>query len=524
MKINRIFSPKQPKQVVSTTTDGSFTHEETIPLSFSTSDVKQRMKDLFGNSMDFACENIQIGPNRGIFLYLDSMTNSKVLQEITKRLNWSETIQTEADLHHFQQQYLSGITFRYDSFEHELVWSLLSGFAALIVEGVPVSLSLQIDDIESRSIQEPSTQTIIRGPKDGFTETAQTNMSLIRRRLKNPKLRFLPYYVGKDTHTLVVLGYMEDICNASILEEVKKRIKNIVISSVFDSGYIEELISDKTWTPFPLSMNSERPDAISAGIMEGKIAIIVDGTPFVLLVPVTLNDFFQVPEDYYQPFLMSSFVRFIRYLAFLISLVLPAFFVAVLTFDYEMIPTPLLINLISQRENVPFPTIVELIMMEISFEILREAGTRMPRAVGQTVSIVGALVIGQAAVEAGVVSNTLVIVVALTAIASFVSPIYSFASSARLLRFSLSLLAAWLGLFGIILGLIAIVGHLSSLRSYGVPYLAPIAPFGLQGQKDVFIRAPLWAMWKRPGFLKPQTPNKIADVEPPSPPNEEESS
>jgi spore germination protein KA len=226
-------------------------------------------------------------------------------------------------------------------------------------------------------------------------------------------------------------------------------------------------------------------------------------------------------EDNYQNYVMSSFVRMIRYLSFMIGLLMPSAYVGVLTFHHELLPTTLLLSVIAQREDVPFPAVVEVFIMEITFEILREAGVRMPRAVGQTVSIVGALVIGQAAAEAGIISNIMVIIVAITAIANFVFPNYSFANASRLIRFILIIVASILGLYGVLLVLVFMVAHLSSLRSFGVPYLAPVAPFIVEDQKDVFVRLPIWSMNKRPAYLSPNISKKQKAQGSPSPPKQE---
>ena len=227
---------------------------------------------------------------------------------------------------------------------------------------------------------------------------------------------------------------------------------------------------------FPFLLNTERPDSACANLLEGKVIIIVDGSPFALISPVVFTDFFQSSEDYYQPFVMGSFIRFIRYISFMIALILPSLYVAISTFHHELMPTQLLISIQAQREGVPFPAVVGVLVMELTFEVLREAGVRMPRAVGQTVSIVGALVIGQAAVEAGLVSNVLVIVVAFTAIASFVSPIYNFSISTRLLRFVIFFAAPFFGLYGVLVFLVLMVIHLISLRSFGVALFSACCP------------------------------------------------
>ena len=329
----------------------------------------------------------------------------------------------------------------------------------------------------------------------------RTNTALIRRRIKDPNLWLETKQIGKKTQTDVAIMYLKGVANEKTVTEVQSRLNRIKIDAILESGYIEELVQDEAYTPFPTVFNTERPDTVASAILEGRIAIIVDGTPFVLIVPALLIHFFQSSEDYYQRADIGTLIRLLRYLAFFLALLTPSVFIAVTTYHQEMLPTALLISIAAQREGVPFPAIVEAVMMEITFEILREAGVRMPRAIGSAISIVGALVIGQSAVEAGIVTATMVIVVSLTAISSFVSPTFNMAIAVRILRFGFMILAATFGLFGIILGLIAMVLHLNSLRSFGIPYLSPNAPFILKDQKDNFIRLPHWFLFSRPRLI-----------------------
>jgi spore germination protein KA len=267
---------------------------------------------------------------------------------------------------------------------------------------------------------------------------------------------------------------------------------------VLESGYLEEFIEDNPYSPFPQVVHTERPDRVTASLLEGRVAILTDGTPFALIVPAEFITLMQSPEDYYERYMVATAIRWLRYIGFAMSLLLPSLYIAITTFHQEMIPTRLLISLAAAREGVPFPALVEALMMEFTFEALREAGIRLPRAVGQAVSIVGALVIGQAAVQAGIVSPLMVIVVAITGIASFMNPAFNIALTMRLMRFPLMLLAATLGLFGVMVGILAILIHLAGLRSFGVPYLSSLAPLHTKDLKDVAVRAPWWAMDNRP--------------------------
>ncbi|RAP77013.1 spore germination protein [Paenibacillus montanisoli] len=380
----------------------------------------------------------------------------------------------------------------------EALDQLLGGHTLILLQGCQAAISADSAGGEKRPVEEPSSQTVTRGPKDGFTENIHTNLSLIRRRIKSPQLRINSRQIGTQTKTQVSVVYMKGIAKDGVVKEVMARLDRIDTDSIMDSGYIEEYIQDAAFTPFPTIQSSERPDAVSAGVLEGQVAIIVDGSPFVLVAPVTFTRFFQSSEDYYQHYDISTFLRFIRFGGFLVSILLPSLYIAISTFHQEMLPTPLVISLASQREGVPFPALIEAFMMEITFEVLREAGVRMPRAIGPAISIVGALVLGQAAVQAGIVSAAMVIVVSFTAISNFVIPYNNMGNASRIIRFVMMLLGGTLGLFGIMAGVMVMLIHLASLRSFGVAYLAPLSPFMRSSWKDVFLRMPRWAMKNRP--------------------------
>ncbi|MGG2064168.1 spore germination protein [Bacillus sp. S14(2024)] len=354
---------------------------------------------------------------------------------------------------------------------------VLSGNTVIFINGCVQALSASTSEFQSRGITEPTTQTVIRGPKDSFTENLRTNTSLVRLRIQSPCLRLEALKIGTVTQTDVEMMYIEGIADESIVREVRSRLNKIEVDSILESGYVESFIQDKQRTLFPTILNTERPDIVAANVLEGRIALFVRGTPYVLITPVTFVQFFQSPEDYYQNEYIGTALRLLRFGAFFLSMFTPALYIATITHHEALIPTVLLVSIAAQREGVPFPAIVEAVLMEIMFEVLREAGVRMPRAVGQAVSIVGALILGQAAVQAGLVSAAMVIVVSVTAIAGFVIPNYNMAITARILRFVLLLMASFIGLYGLLLSTLFIALHMCSLRSFGVPYVAPIAPF-----------------------------------------------
>lgn len=376
---------------------------------------------------------------------------------------------------------------------------VLMGKTAILVDGWDECIVGNTMGGDKRAVSEASTQVVIRGPKDSFSESIATNVGLVRRRIRTPDFGFESIKIGSITQTAVVMMYIKNVAKSQIVDEVRSRLRKIDTDAILESGYIEEFIEDNWMSPFPTIYNTERPDVVAANLIEGRVAILVDGTPFALVVPTVLSQFFTAAEDYYQRYDIGSFIRILRYVAFVIALFGPAAYIALTTFHQEMLPTPLLINLSGAREGVPFPALVEAFAMEISFEILREAGIRMPRAVGQAVSIVGALVLGEAAVQAGIVSPIMVIVVSITAIANFSIPSYNLAITARMLRFLFMLAAGFLGFYGVMLGMIMLAAHMNSLRSFGVSFLSPAVPFRGRQMKDVFVRFPHWKKRYRPG-------------------------
>lgn len=398
-----------------------------------------------------------------------------------------------------------------------LFTDLMSGNTIIFVDGISKALSASTQGGERRSIQESTTSIAIRGSKESFTESIETNIAMVRRIMNTPDLWSESMKIGKKTKTDVSLLYINGIAKKEIIEEVRKRLKRITIDGILESGYIEQLIEDQTNTTFPTIIHTDRPDKIAGNLLEGKIAIFINGTPFVLLVPALFINFFHSVEDYYERFDIATAIRFLRIVIFSISLVGPAIYIAATTSHQEMIPTKLVIIIAAQRDTVPFPAFIEALIMEITFEILREAGLRMPKAIGSTISIVGALVIGQAAVQAGIVSPAMVIVVSITAIASFATPSYEVAISARLIRFIFMISAAIFGFYGITLAFIVLIAHLSSLRSFGVPYMSPLAPFIKEEVGDTIFRRPIWAFKKKPKLIS--EPNTIqGENQKPKPP------
>lgn len=480
-----------------------------------TSTLKQNVdyvKTSLGNSADFVSRPIKIGPENNLdvcILFMEGLINTTALQELIDSLIYKikandlnhSFFNNSSLIHALKEKAVTvgGVTEVRDY--PTLMTNLLSGHAAVLVEKQATAITVNIPGFEKRSIEEPQSATLIKGPRDGFTETLGTNISLLRRRIRSADLWMEAKEIGRVTKTKVVVAYIKGIVNEEVLKEVHQRLDRIRIDAILETGYIEELIQDETFTPFPTIFSTERPDAVAGKLVEGRVAIFVDGSPFVMVVPSLIVEFFQAGEDYYQRADIATLLRILRFFCFFLALLAPSLYIAVLTYHQEMLPTTLLVGIAAQREGVPFPAFLEALIMEVCFEILREAGVRMPRAVGQAMSIVGALVLGQAAVQAGLVSSAMVIVVSLTAIANFCFPSINLATTVRILRFGMMSLSAVFGLVGVMFGLILLCVHLSTLRSFGVPYTAPAAPFILQDQKDVFFRVPWWGMFSRPRLI-----------------------
>ncbi|MGG0175972.1 spore germination protein [Gottfriedia acidiceleris] len=373
---------------------------------------------------------------------------------------------------------------------NNIMMAVLNGDTVIFIDNQLKVLLIDTKGGQFRSVSESTGQTIIRGPKDSFTESIATNMSLLRYRIRNNHFKMEMLKVGDVTNTNVVLSYLDGKVDKELLNSIRDKIENIKINGVLESIYIESLIESKPYSPFPTVMDTERPDVIAANILEGRVGLLVDGSPIGLVLPATLPMFFQSPDDYNQRYIVGTFLRFLRFTAFLISLLVSAFYLALITHHRSMIPTPLLVSLAAQRESVPFPAIVELLLMEFAFEIIREASIRSPRVLASTVAIVGALVIGQAVVQAGIISTAMIIFVSITGISSFTIPNYSVAASARLLRYLFILSAGVAGLYGIALMFLFWLVHLNTIDSFGVPYLMPISPLSFRDNEDLLIRLP----------------------------------
>jgi len=486
------------------------------------------IRDTLGNSMDVVVRELLVCRTRVALVYINGLINETALRENVMRA-------LMIDMHNVEPSPGSGSKDLADSVKekvlsiadvkkigdfHTVLDGILGTGIVLFFNGEDTGLILKLPGFETRSVEEPHTETVVRGSREGFVEALSVNISMLRRRIKSPDLRLERMQVGGVTQTDICVAYIKGIVNTKLVDEVKKRLQRIDIDGVLESGYLEEFIEDAPFSIFQTVGNTERPDKVAAKLLEGRVAIFTDGTPIVLTVPYLYIESFQVSEDYYSRYIPGSLLRMIRLLCVIITAELPALYVAITAYNPEVLPSPLLISMASSREGVPFPAIGEILVMGVFFQILREAGVRLPRPVGLTVSLVGALVVGEAVVSAGLVSAPAVIIIALAGICSFVVPPQS--DTNLLLSLFFTILAGFAGFFGLFLGFVLVLAHMASLRSFGAPYLSPAAPLSPGDLKDTFIRAPWWVMTGRPRVTGWKNTRRAGVVSSPSPPRNEE--
>ncbi|MCM3782284.1 spore germination protein [Neobacillus mesonae] len=376
--------------------------------------------------------------------------------------------------------------------------NIMIGNSVLLIDGRNTAYVLDTKGIPQRAIEDPQQEPSLKGAHQGFVEIGSQNIALIRRYIPDQELKLRRYIIGKRGQTAVSLIYLEDVVQPEIVQVLEERIQSIDVDAIINTGELAEFIEDQPLALLPQIITSERPDTAASQILQGRCAVVVDGSPSVLIAPVTFMSFFQTVDDYSSRWSISSFLRILRIFAFFIAILLPGFYIAVISYHFEIIPMKLLLTLGESRGQVPFPPFVEAIIMEITLEMLREAGVRLPAPIGQTVGIVGGIVIGQAVVQAGLISNVMVIVVAFTAISSFIIPNQDMMAAVRLMRFMMMVLASWFGFVGLVVGMMTIVGRLITLNSLDTSYSTPIAPFRIADWKDTLIRVPLWLMNSRP--------------------------
>jgi len=457
------------------------------------------------DNSDTNIRNIKIGGKKIAIIFRESVSSDDKISNFTMR-SLSYDIKEKKkfvldDFLKYLENTLPNSKLKKITGFDQLFYYLSSGFTCVFVDGYDEVIALETKATLDRGISESTSETIIRGPKDSFTENHMTNLGLIRKRIKDKNLVIKEQLVGRRTSTKVSVTYIKDIADLELVDQIVEKIKNIDIDGVLESGYIRELIFDDEKTVFPIVNSTERPDLACAALLSGKIAILVENTPFVIIVPAFFVDFFHVSEDYYQKSNNITFTRIIRIIAFFISVLTPSLYIAITTFNQEILPDKLLISFTTQRFGVPFPTIIECLLMLLTFEILRESDLRLPTPIGSSISIVGALVLGDAAVTAGIVSPIMIIVIAITAMSNFIFNDIEFVNAIRWWRLIYMFFASIIGFMGVVVASFLFITKLSSITSVGRPYLSAIAPFDGKLLNQLLFRKSRTKMTKRNKYI-----------------------
>lgn len=486
-----------------------------MELSKSLDTNIKNVETLFKDCMDLVKREVDIGkevPFRVYGVYFDGMVNREILENFFlsrvidyKNLNGDIFENSKTPTQIIMQHFSATFDVKEVETMDDMIVAILSGDSGIFVDDSEKGIVIATRGWPNRGVGEPSSENVVRGSRDGFTEIVRFNSVLIRRRIRDTKLKTKMISFGTRSRTDVAVMFIEDIAKPELVEDVMRRLNKYEIDAVFDSGYIEQLIEDSWKSPFPQTQATERPDKVASSLLEGKIAIIVDNSPFVIILPTTLNAFYQASEDYYQRWQIMSFTRVLRYIVSFLSFALPGLYIATLNFQPGMLPTPFAISIAASREGITFPTVLEILIMELTFELFREAGIRIPGAIGHVIGLVGGIVIGQAAVEAKIISPMIIIIVAFTAISTFAIPDYSLTSAFRLIRFFFIICAACFGLYGFLLAMLFVLAHLSSLESFKIPYLAPYNASDrnqFRDLKDTILRFPTFMQVTRPIFAR----------------------
>lgn len=480
--------------------------------------VFKKINDMNGNSPDITTRTINFGYKKIGYIYMESVSSDDkisnfLVKSITKLPKPNLLDNFFTNLYDLLENNIANSKIKTINNYDEMFFYLSSGFTIVVVSGFNKAIVFETKETLDRGIVEPSTEVSIRGPKDSFTENYNKNIGLIRKRIKDPNLWFKEFTIGRRTKTKVSVGYIKDIAKEENVKRIIKKITSIDIDGILDSGYIRDFLTNDERSSFPTIISTERPDLVSASLLEGKIVIVVENTPFCLVMPGLLTNFIHTPEDNYQKAINTSLTRILRFLAMIITIMAPALYVALTTFNPEVIPDTLLISLAIQRSGVPFPTAFAVIILMTTFEILRESDMRLPETMGTSISIVGALVLGDAAVNAGIVSPIVVIVVATTSITGLLFTDMDIVNAFRWWRVLFLLFSATLGLIGFVVALIIFIIKLCSIETLDVPYLTPLSPLYPHFLRENFTTVPRNKVKTRPQYLAQKNFKKVGDID-----------
>jgi len=470
---------------------------------------KTALQEALRDCGDIVWREFLVGGNgKVLMLYTDNIVDGEAIRESileTVMLDY-QSGKAEGLLENLLEEAIAIGEVKKITTVEEVCDGVLWGDTILLMAGDNFALQATTKKFPNRGVSKAETEVVVQGPKDAFMEVMAFNIVLTRRRIRDPKLKLKRKKAGRRTRTDVALMYMEDLVRPEILRKVEKQLDNMDLDGVLDSGGMEQLLENRQYSPFPQLQMTERPDKTAAALLEGRIVLLADNTPYAILLPATLNTFFQAAEDYYERWEIMSFIRLIRFGAAFLAVTLPGLYIAFSVYHPQLMPTALALKIASTRATIPFSVIGEVLIMELAFELLREAGIRLPSPVSSTIGIVGGIIIGSAAVEAGIVSPAVVIVAALTGICTFVIPNVSIVSGIRISKYLVILLASVFGIFGVWAALLLLLAHLASLTSYGIPYLYPFCSSSINDDidwEDSIFRLPLSKMKRRPIFAKP---------------------
>lgn len=474
--------------------------------------IFDKIKKMCGNSSDFVNRIITKRNFRIGYMFLESVSSDdKISNFLNKSIMNLKRKNLFDSLYEHLENSIYNSNIKTCENINELFYFLANGFTVIVLDNcdkyIIIETRIQLD----RGITESTSEPIVRGPKDSFTENQQKNIGLIRKRIKDYNLVFTDNIIGRRTKTKVTISYIKDIVDLNRVKLLEEEIKKIDIDGIIDSGYIRDFIEKKSISLFPKVISTERPDLACTSLLKGKIIIMVENSPFILIIPAVLTDFIHSPEDYYQKSINATFSRFLRFFCFFITTLTPALYIALITFNQEIIPDQLLISLAQQRESVPFPTGLEVLLFVLVFEILREADIHSPSFSGSAMNIVGALILGDAAVNAGLVSPIVIIIVAITSITELVFFDVDMINALREWRIIFIISSIALGMVGIMVGLIIFITKLASVECMGVPYLTPISPLKISDLKDSIARFKLNKLKYRPSYLTKNT-TKLGEI------------
>ncbi|MDI3256425.1 MAG: spore germination protein [Kyrpidia sp.] len=486
------------------------------PIPTSIDKVEEMLNQTFTlpQNKDVVVRNLTIGlqePRRALLVFVDGLVDKVVINHfILEPLMLLASVRPGSEsaptgMEQVLRSLVPGNQVERVAKFRNAVKQVLMGNTLLFIEGVDEGLAVETKGWDKRSVSDPKSEQVIRGPHEAFTENFRTNTALIRVRLRSPRLVTEILQVGQTTKNDVAIMYLRGIANPKLVEEVKRRVNSLRVDALIDSGLLEQYLEDPPSTVVPKILSTERPDRVVSFLVEGHVALLVSGSPYALVVPVSFWALLHTPEDAYLRWPFGSFIRVIRFVSLLIAVLLPGLYIGVANYHPEMLPTDLMMAIAGSREKVPFPVIGEVLMMELAIELIREAGIRIPSVIGPTIGIVGALILGQAAVQASIISPVLVIVVSVTALASFTTPNYNLSFAVRVLRFIFIALAGAFGFYGMTLGIAALLANLVSAKSFGVPLMSPVAPHR-HANPDIVMRGRAYEQELRPEYLRTGDP------------------